>query len=381
MFSWRKAYTVILCIALGAIPFRGEAREGLPSIVHYPTPYWNTDGETATIHISVAGVPVATVEVSAAGSSTLFWNHADRLGSTRAVTDGSGAIAEAADYDPFGKILSNTSVAGHREQRKFTGHEFDPKTEYTYANARYLDTESGRFLSQDPTFWNIPKELLFDPQQLNSYAYARNNPLKFVDRDGKKVELAARPVFGAGTHHFFLITPDQPNEVHITGLPTGTTAFTFGGYNRGGILGIGNKLRPDIGYEDDPTPNNDLSYLTGNKEISDRIEIIPPSGQSDSEFINTLGQAYDRVNAMDDQKYFFGGQAGVSGRGNSNNFVYELGSQAGVGDQISAFNSKGWAPGSNRGLPQGNTIQYIQQKVSSIKSKIEILLSQLQKNQ
>ncbi len=47
--------------------------------------------------------------------------------------------------------------------------------------ARYYDSNSGRFLNVDPAF----RELSFsleDPKSMNSYAYARNNPVKYIDR-------------------------------------------------------------------------------------------------------------------------------------------------------------------------------------------------------
>ena len=39
----------------------------------------------------------------------------------------------------------------------------------------------GRFLSIDPLLIYQPASFLADPQQLNSYSYARNNPISFID--------------------------------------------------------------------------------------------------------------------------------------------------------------------------------------------------------
>lgn len=183
----RSFIVAIILVSLFALQVQPSfaSENNLP--VHYPSPYWNTDGETATTHIFVGGIPVATIETSGTSAPKVFWNHADRLGSTRIVTDGTGKVTETADYEPFGDISSEVSPSGHREQRKFTSHEYDSHapTNYTYAQARYLDTKTGRFLSEDPAFWNTPRELLADPQQMNSYAYARGNPLRYIDPDGK----------------------------------------------------------------------------------------------------------------------------------------------------------------------------------------------------
>ncbi|MBI3336992.1 MAG: RHS repeat-associated core domain-containing protein, partial [Candidatus Staskawiczbacteria bacterium] len=70
-----------------------------------------------------------------------------------------------------------TAAASFNEQRKFIGQEYDAETGLNYLNARYYNSNIGRFISQDPMFWTLPVELLTDPQNQNSYAYARNNPI------------------------------------------------------------------------------------------------------------------------------------------------------------------------------------------------------------
>ncbi len=45
----------------------------------------------------------------------------------------------------------------------------------------------GRFISQDPVFWELNQNLA-NPQSLNSYSYANNNPVTFSDPDGRCVD-------------------------------------------------------------------------------------------------------------------------------------------------------------------------------------------------
>jgi RHS repeat-associated protein len=67
--------------------------------------------------------------------------------------------------------------------------ERDAETGLDYFGARYMSSAQGRFTSPDPV-WVTPERIL-DPQQLNLYAYVRNNPLRYVDPDGTILELAA----------------------------------------------------------------------------------------------------------------------------------------------------------------------------------------------
>jgi RHS repeat-associated protein len=62
---------------------------------------------------------------------------------------------------------------------KFTGQEIDNETGLYYYNARYYDPQLCRFITADTLVVHG-----YDPQDLNRYAYARNNPLKYTDPSG-----------------------------------------------------------------------------------------------------------------------------------------------------------------------------------------------------
>jgi RHS repeat-associated protein len=74
-----------------------------------------------------------------------------------------------------------------KEKKLFTGHERDAETGLDYFGARYYRPQVGRFTTVDPEL-NV-KEALVDPQRWNRYAYAKNNPLKYVDPDGRNPAL------------------------------------------------------------------------------------------------------------------------------------------------------------------------------------------------
>jgi len=154
-----------------------------------------TTTATTTAYIWAGDVLVAFVEGNGLATSTRFV-HPDHLGSTNVVTDGSGSVVQTLDYYPFGtrRINSGSDVS----DREFIGERFDESSQLSYLNARYYEGSRGQFLSQDPLHLAVGnaaqvKQLtgqdlrtyLTDPQQLNSYAYAHGNPLRFRDPTGR----------------------------------------------------------------------------------------------------------------------------------------------------------------------------------------------------
>lgn len=118
--------------------------------------------------------------------------HLDAVGSVRAMTDENGAVIERHDYLPFGE---EWALQGSTQPLRFTGKERDLETGWDYFGARYYGSNIGRFTSVDPAI--TIEENLFDPHGWNRYAYARNNPLRYVDPDGQIVRVADQGALSA----------------------------------------------------------------------------------------------------------------------------------------------------------------------------------------
>jgi RHS repeat-associated protein len=95
-------------------------------------------------------------------------------------TDANGQVLQRYDYLPFGEPWPATPVQS--ETQRFGGHEFDTETQLNYFGARHQLPQTGRFTQADQPGLD---QTLFDPQSWNLYAYVRNNPLKFIDPDGR----------------------------------------------------------------------------------------------------------------------------------------------------------------------------------------------------
>ena len=135
----------------------------------------------ATIALLVCSAPAFAQAPAPAGPpGTVRYYHADALGSVRAVTDANGNVVARHDYFPFGDEPAN---APNPAAQRFTGHERDRESGMDYFGARYYMQRPGRFTTVDPI--QTTADNLGDPQRWNRYAYARNNPLRFTDPDGR----------------------------------------------------------------------------------------------------------------------------------------------------------------------------------------------------
>src|SRR5215468_6879874 len=116
----------------------------------------------------------------------------DHLNSTNVITDASGTVIQVLDYYPYGSTRISQSSTNFNENKQFLGRYQDPETNLNYLQARYYDSSKGEFLSEDPIFLGDPKQqVLTDPQSLNSYSYANDNPITHSDPAGKYVEVSA----------------------------------------------------------------------------------------------------------------------------------------------------------------------------------------------
>ena len=104
--------------------------------------------------------------------TTVTHIHSDLMGSTAATSNSAGAVLTRSRYKPFGNEWGTA-----KNEMGYTGHKFDTDLGLSYMQARYYDPVIGRFYSNDPVgFRNV--------HSFNRYAYANNNPYKYVDPTG-----------------------------------------------------------------------------------------------------------------------------------------------------------------------------------------------------
>ncbi len=121
---------------------------------------------SSTTNIYFNGKRITSID----SNSTRLYYHQDYLDSPRIITDVNGFLVARLDYTPFGRELADST----KTKYKFTGKEEDT-TKLAYFGARYYDSDTGRFTQIDPKY---------DAGE-SPYAYAVDNPMKFIDSDGK----------------------------------------------------------------------------------------------------------------------------------------------------------------------------------------------------
>jgi RHS repeat-associated protein len=138
-----------------------------------------------------------------------FFIHPDHLGSTRLQTlmvsgtppsgctlpqgNATSCIYDNMDYLPFGEQLAGSSATTH----KFTGKERDAESGLDNFGKRYFGSSLGRFQTPDAFYKDSH---VGDPQSWNEYAYARNNPLRYVDPTGQNATVSSSCSTDANNH-------------------------------------------------------------------------------------------------------------------------------------------------------------------------------------
>lgn len=113
-----------------------------------------------------------------AGSGVKNYYGYDGNGNTRYLTSSSATVTDTYVYDAFGDLITSTGSTANFY--RYSGEQYDPNLGFIYLRARYLNPNSGRFLSRDSYAGNV-----FDPASLHKYTYGGNDPVNHSDPTGQ----------------------------------------------------------------------------------------------------------------------------------------------------------------------------------------------------
>ncbi|MCP4020633.1 MAG: peptidoglycan DD-metalloendopeptidase family protein, partial [Desulfobacteraceae bacterium] len=114
---------------------------------------------------------IAMIRPDSKGNEQIYYFINNMQGSPIYIVDAEGTKISKVQMDEWGNA---GLVVGPVTELNFTGKKLEPESKLFYFNQRWYDSETGRFLTEDPA-----------AQGPNPYAYCANNPISYVDPDGE----------------------------------------------------------------------------------------------------------------------------------------------------------------------------------------------------
>jgi len=108
--------------------------------------------------------------VAAIRSGTASYYETNGLGSITSISGSAGTISNTYTYDAFGNVTNFTGSLSN--PFGYNGREYDEETGLDYYRARYYDSTTGRFISEDSIRFGGGN---------NFYSYVGNNPTNLTD--------------------------------------------------------------------------------------------------------------------------------------------------------------------------------------------------------
>lgn len=175
----------------------------------------------------VYALSVGTAVAMVVGEEEVIYYHSDAMGSPILATDSNGDVLWREQYSPYGSRLLYESrevdcgsancepvESPWDEKQWFTGKFEETRAGLQYFGARWYEAELGRFLSPDPVLFQDDNVFSF-----NRYAYANNNPYRYLDPDGREAVQVGISV--ALPETLGLVQKLLNREIKVSGFATG----------------------------------------------------------------------------------------------------------------------------------------------------------------
>ncbi|MDO5665388.1 MAG: RHS repeat-associated core domain-containing protein, partial [Bacteroidia bacterium] len=144
----------------------------------------------------------------------IYYFHPDHLGTATYLSDVNGNPYQFFLNLPFGESMADQRTGAFENRYKFNGKELDEETGLYYYGARYYDSSISVWLSVDPiALWQPVLEVehyiegqhnggYFNSQNINVYGYTYQNPIIYVDPNGKQNYFSHGTGFTSSSNYF-----------------------------------------------------------------------------------------------------------------------------------------------------------------------------------
>jgi len=186
--------------------------------------------------------------------NSMNFYHSDIRGSVICMTDKEANITHKYSYGTFGHVIAESEPAGDMNRFRYVGAlgVMYESADLYFMRARFYDLSTMRFISEDP-IWST--EL---------YSYAGNNPMTFVDPNGREFESAVNS-FSASFKYNYNIAENynsvfKPLYFESEGIAdplAGTLFFSL----KGALVQLeGERYAPNSWYSSNIVGNSHLVY-------------------------------------------------------------------------------------------------------------------------
>ena len=149
---------------------------------------------------------------------TYHYYEKDHLGSIRMVVNENGTIEQVNHYYPFGGVCGDLSYNSELQRNKYIGKELD------HTDGLDWYDHGARMYDAAKVSWDRMEPLYDKYYRFNPYLYSGDNPITFLDNDGKKTRIYIET---NGLGHSFVTIGEGGN----------TVVYTYGRYGALGSLG------------------------------------------------------------------------------------------------------------------------------------------------
>ena len=168
---------------------------------------WKLQQETVWFN----DIPVAVIkQASPTDPIQVYMIHADHLNTPRVIVDSTGTpVWRWRNHNAFGDNPPDEDPDGDgvkfKYNLRFAGQYFDTETGLHYNYFRDYDPKTGRYLSSDP---------IGLAGGLNTYGYALQNPLSYIDPTGKYVPPLLLWILGGALTLLDMMAPIEPHPFY-----------------------------------------------------------------------------------------------------------------------------------------------------------------------